>query len=90
MIKVLPRTGEHDGERSRTGPPRWQRGLGKGSARTRCAVGAMLTASLAGLSRIHKLDYSTAETVVAVVAFNMIMLALLEILLIKGLIELRS
>jgi hypothetical protein len=90
VIKVLPDTGEHDGERSRTGPPRWQRALGKGSARTRFAVGAMLTTFLAGLSRIHKPDYSAAEPVVAVVAFNAIMLALLEILVIKGLIELRS
>lgn len=65
------------------GPARWQRALGKGSARITFAVGALLTlpggAYLAGLSRIHKLDYSTAETVVAVVAFNLIMLALLEV-----------
>ena len=65
------------------GPPRWQRALGKGSARITFVVGAMLTlpggAYLAGLSRIHKLDYSTAETVVAVLAFNLIMLALLEV-----------
>ncbi len=56
------------------GPPRWQQALGKGSARITFAVGAMLTlpggAYLAGLGRIHKLDYSTAETVAAVVAFT--------------------
>ena len=34
---------------------------------------------LAGLSRIDKLNYSTAETVALVVAFNVIMLALLEV-----------
>ena len=34
---------------------------------------------LAGLSRIDKLNYSTAETVVLVVAFNLVMLALLEV-----------
>ncbi len=71
------------GAKKDQGPPRWQRALGKGSARITFAVGAMLTlpggAYLAGLSRIHKLDYSTAETVVAVLAFNLIMLALLEV-----------
>ena len=34
---------------------------------------------LAGLSRIDKLNYSTAETVLLVIAFNLIMLALLEV-----------
>ncbi len=70
--------GKHD-----KGPPRWQRALGKGSARVTFVVGALLTlpgaAYLAGLSRIDKLDYSTAETVLAVIGFNLIMLALLEV-----------
>jgi hypothetical protein len=65
------------------GPPRWQQALGKGSARTTFVVGALLTlpgaSYLAGLSRIDKLNYSTPETVVLVVAFNLIMLALLEV-----------
>ena len=65
------------------GPPRWQRALGKGSARTTFVVGALLTlpgaSYLAGLSRIDKLNYSTPETVLMVVAFNLIMLALLEV-----------
>jgi hypothetical protein len=64
------------------GPPRWQRALGRGSARTTFVVGALLTlpgaSYLAGLSRIDKLNYSTGETVVLVIAFNLIMLALLE------------
>ena len=34
---------------------------------------------LAGLSRIDKLNYATAETVLLVVVFNLIMLALLEV-----------
>jgi len=34
---------------------------------------------LAGLSRIDKLNHSTAETLLSVVRFNLIMLALLEI-----------
>lgn len=49
-------------------------------------VGAMLTlpgaSYLAGLNRIDRQNYSTAETVFAVVGFNLIMLALLEIPLI--------
>ena len=64
-------------------PPRWQRALGKGSARTTFVVGALLTlpgaSYLAGLSRIDKLNYSTAGTVLLVVVFNLIMLALLEV-----------
>jgi len=65
------------------GQPRWQRALGRGSARSTFVVGALLTlpgaSYLAGLSRIDKLNYSTAETVVLVVAFNLVMLALLEV-----------
>ncbi len=86
------RRGNGDGRRARKagkkdkGPPRWQRALGRGSARVTFVVGAMLTlpgaSYLAGLSRIDKQNYSTPETVVAVIAFNLIMLALLEIPLI--------
>ena len=65
------------------GPPRWQQALSRGSARTTFVVGALLTlpgaSYLAGLSRIDKLNYSTAETVVLVIAFNLVMLALLEV-----------
>ena len=65
------------------GPPRWQKALGRGSPRATFVVGAMLTlpgaSYLAGLSRIDKLNYSTPETVALVVAFNLIMLALLEV-----------
>jgi hypothetical protein len=71
------------GAKKDKGPPRWQRALGKGSARVTFAVGALLTlpggSYLVGLSRISKLDYSTAETVLAVVGLNLIMLALLEV-----------
>jgi Sap, sulfolipid-1-addressing protein len=89
-------TGRHRGKGDRKraraerkkekGPPRWQRALGKGSARITFVVGAALTlpgaSYLAGLNRIDKLNYSTAETVALVVGFNLIMLALLEIPLI--------
>ena len=66
-----------------TRPPRWQRALGRGSARVTFAVGALLTlpgaSYLAGLSRLSKLHYSTAATVLTIILFNLIMLALLEV-----------
>jgi hypothetical protein len=79
-----PKESEH--AKKDKGPPRWQRALGRGSARITFVVGALLTlpgaSYLAGLSRIDKLNYSTPETVAAVVGFNLIMLALLEVPLI--------
>jgi hypothetical protein len=68
------------------GPPRWQRTLNKGSARVAFLVGALLTlpggSYLAGLRRMSEQSLSDAETVAAVVAFNVIMLMLLEVPLI--------
>lgn len=68
------------------GPPRWQRALGRGSPRVTFLVGAMLTlpgaAYIAGLIRIDRLNAATAPTVLLIVAFNLIMLALLEVPLI--------
>ena len=65
------------------GPPRWQRELSKGSPRTTFVIGVLLTlpgaSYLAGLSRIHKLGYSTTATVLLVIGFNVIMLWLLEV-----------
>ena len=65
------------------GPPRWQRELSKGSPRTTFVVGALLTlpgaSYLAGLDQIHKLKYSTTVTVLLVLAFNVVMLWLLEV-----------
>jgi Sap, sulfolipid-1-addressing protein len=65
------------------GPPRWQRELSKGSARTTFVVGALLTlpgaSYLAGLHSIHELHYSTTATVLLVVGFNIVMLWLLEV-----------
>ncbi len=69
------------------GPPRWQRELSKGSARTTFLVGMMLTlpgaSYLAGLDDIHKLNYSTTVTVLLVIGFNLVMLWLLEVPLIS-------
>jgi len=65
------------------GPPRWQRELSKGSARTTFVVGALLTlpgaSYLAGLHEIHELHYSTTSTVLLVVGFNLVMMWLLEV-----------
>ncbi len=65
------------------GPPRWQRELSKGSARTTFVVGALLTlpggSYLAGLNSIHKLHEPTTVTVLLVIGFNIVMLWLLEV-----------
>ena len=66
-----------------SGPPRWQRFLGRGSARDAFVVGALLTlpggSYLAGLSHLAAQDLSTVATVLTVLAFNLIMLVLLEV-----------
>jgi len=66
--------------------PRWQQFLSKGSARDTFVVGALLTlpggSYLAGLAAIDKQNLSNAETVLTVIGFNLIMLALLELPLI--------
>jgi hypothetical protein len=67
-------------------PPRWQRTLSKGSARTTFAVGAVLTlpgaSYLIGLHKIADGDPSTAAAIGSVLVFNVIMLALIELPLI--------
>jgi hypothetical protein len=71
-------------------PPRWQRELSKGSARITFVIGAIFTlpgaSYLAGLHSIHKLNYSTAVTVLVVIGFNIVMLWLLEVPLLSFLI----
>ena len=65
------------------GPPRWQRELSKGSAKTTFVIGALLSlpgaSYLAGLHEIHKLKYSTTTTVLLVIGFNLVMMWLLEV-----------
>jgi len=64
-------------------PPRWKQALSGGSARTTFLVGALLTlpgaSYLAGLDLIAKQNLSTTATALTVVAFNLIMLLLLEL-----------
>jgi hypothetical protein len=68
------------------GQPLWQRKLSQGTARTTFVVGALLTlpgaSYLIGLHKIGDGDPSTAGAVGAVLLFNLIMLALLEVPLI--------
>ena len=70
-------------ERKDKGPPKWQQALSRGTARTTFVIGALLTlpgaSYLAGLDQIHKLNYSTAVTVLVIIGFNIVMLALLEV-----------
>jgi hypothetical protein len=72
------------------GPPLWQRTLNKGSAWTTFVVGALLTlpgaSYLIGLHRIAEQDAGTGGIVAMVLAFNAIMLAILELPLIGFLV----
>ncbi len=74
------------GPKEDKGPPRWQKTLSKGSARSTFVVGALLTlpgaSYIAGLDHIEKQNLSKAGTVLTVIGFNLIMLILLELPLI--------
>jgi Sap, sulfolipid-1-addressing protein len=65
------------------GPPRWQQFLGRGSARVTFAVGACLTLPgatyITALYRIADEELADPATVAVILAFNAIMLMLLEI-----------
>lgn len=67
-------------------PPKWKQALSGGTARTTFVIGALLTlpgaSYLASLNSIAKQDLSTTETVLTVIAVNLVMLLLLEIPLI--------
>ena len=54
-------------------------GVGPDHVRRRALLTLPGASYLAGLSRIDKLNYSTPETVLMVLIFNVIMLALLEV-----------
>jgi Sap, sulfolipid-1-addressing protein len=88
--RLRQRRAERKAAKPDSGPPRWQRELNKGSPRITFVVGAMLTlpgaSYLAGLTSIHKLHYSTPETVLLVIGFNLVMMWLLEVPLIGFLV----
>jgi hypothetical protein len=81
--RIAERRQARKGPKEEKGPPRWQKALSKGSARTTFVVGALLTlpggSYLAGLSHIEKQNLSTPATVLTVIGFNLVMLILLEI-----------
>jgi hypothetical protein len=67
-------------------PPRWKRTLNKGSPKYAFVLGILLTfpgaSYLAGMDLLSKQNVGTTEKVIAVLAFNAIMLLLLEVPLI--------
>jgi hypothetical protein len=81
--KLRARSARKKAEKADKPPPRWQQALSGGSARTTFVVGALLTlpgaSYLAGLDELSKQNISNTATVLSVIAFNIIMLALLEI-----------
>ncbi len=81
--RVAERLRARNGPKEDKGPPRWQRAISKGSARTTFVVGALLTlpggSYLAGLNQIEEQKLSTPATVLTVIGFNLIMLSLLEL-----------
>ena len=81
--RVIERRRDRRAAKPDKGPPRWQRAISRGSPRVTFLIGAVLTlpgaSYLAGLAKIHKLNYSTAASILLVVGFNLVMLALLEI-----------
>ena len=64
-------------------PPRWKRLLSQGSARDTFVVGILLSfpgaSYIAGMDALAKQNLSTAATVLSVIGFNVVMLALLEV-----------
>ena len=64
-------------------PPRWKRTLSKGSPRDTFIIGILLSfpgaSYIAGMDLLSKQNIGTAATVLAVLAFNVIMLLLLEL-----------
>jgi hypothetical protein len=73
------------------GTPRWQQALSRGTPRTTFVIGALLTlpgaSYLVALTRLAKDDLGTPESVLVVVGFNLIMLALLELPLLSYLLQ---
>jgi Sap, sulfolipid-1-addressing protein len=84
--RLTERRRERKAAKGPQGLPRWQQFLGKGSARATFAVGAVLTLPgatyIAALHRIADEQLAKPVTVLVVLAFNTIMLSLLELPLI--------
>lgn len=80
---IRERRRERKAAKGPQGPPRWQQFLGRGSARVTFAVGACLTLPgatyITALYRIADEELADPITVAVILAFNLIMLMLLEI-----------
>jgi hypothetical protein len=80
--RLVERRRERKAAKGPQGPPRWQRELGRGSTRVTFAVGAVLTLPgatyLTALHRIADEHLAAPVTVLSVLAFNLIMLIMLE------------
>ena len=81
--RLAARRRRREESRSEKGPPRWERALSKGTARTTFVVGVLLSlpgaSYLIGLDHIAKQNATTLGTVALVLSFNVIMLLLLEL-----------
>jgi hypothetical protein len=81
--RVEERRRKRKREKEQKGPPRWQRLLDKGSLSAAYAVGAVLSlpgaSYLVALDILHRQALSDAKTVLAVIAFCVIMLLLVEV-----------
>jgi hypothetical protein len=81
--RLVERRRARKAEKKPEGPSRWQQYLGRGSARATFAVGAVLTLPgatyLTALHRIADENLADPVAVAVVLAFNLIMLMLLEI-----------
>jgi hypothetical protein len=81
--RLAERRHERKAAKGPSEPPRWQEALGRGSARTTFVVGALLTLPgamyITALHRIADENLSDPATVAVVLAFNAIMLMLLEV-----------
>lgn len=81
--RVIERRRERKAAKGPSGPPRWQQALGRGSARTTFVVGALLTLPgatyITALYRIADENLADPVTVAVILAFNLIMLMLLEV-----------
>jgi Sap, sulfolipid-1-addressing protein len=81
--RLVERRRERKAAQGSQAPPRWRRALGRGSARITFAVGALLTLPgaiyITALYRIADENLADPVTVAVVLAFNLIMLMLLEV-----------
>jgi Sap, sulfolipid-1-addressing protein len=81
--RIEERREKREEAKQEKGPPRWQRALDKGSPWTAFAVGIVLSlpgaSYLVALDILHRQGLGVTQTVLAVLAFCVIMLALIEL-----------